>query len=153
MTIKDLSSFLTPNLELPWRDHVFVVEPPTKEAGLVMTALNATVGLAQYAATHDACPTCGRSGAVELDERTQGLLRAAENKDLGELSLGSAYQEMIEAGVPGPDLEVFELYAMYYWVMGEETADAILDARKQLRSGSASAPKAPGRQRNGRRSE
>lgn len=125
MTLKDLTSFLAPNLKLPWKDRVFEVEPPTKEVGLTLTALNAT-GIGAYIAMQGACESCGRSGEIELTETQRALVDAASEKDLGELTLGGAYQEMTDAGVPGPDLDMFSLYAFYYWTMGESTADSII---------------------------
>lgn len=150
MTFKDLSAHLTPDLELPWKGRTFVVPPPSKEDGLVLTALNA-VGIQAFMLTQGACPTCHRSGPMEMDERTMSVVELVRDRDLGEFSLGPAYAEMIEAGVPGPDLEMFELYAMYFWTMGEETADAILQARTKHRG--APAPKARAPRKNGRPSE
>lgn len=138
--MKDLTKFLTPNLALKWHDRVFEVEPPTRENGLILAALNA-VGISAYIATQDACTVCGRSGAVEPDEKTAALIEKVKDTALGEISLGGAYQEMIDAGVSGPDLELFELYAFYYWTLGEKTADAILEQRAEGRVGE-SAPKA-----------
>lgn len=139
--MKDLTAFLTPNLSLKWRDRVFEVEPPSREDGLILAALNA-VGMNAFIAAQDACTVCGRSGAVEPDEKTAALIETVKDKALGEISLGAAYQEMVDAGVSGPDLELFELYAFYYWTLGEKTADAIIESRAESRAGEP-APKAP----------
>ncbi|MDO5500424.1 MAG: hypothetical protein Q4F67_12180 [Propionibacteriaceae bacterium] len=152
MTVKDLTAYLSPNLELPWNGVTFVVPPPSRETGAILTAIN-LAGVAAYtSATGESCAACGRSGTVELSEKVQDLVRAAEDKDLGELSLGPAYQQMLDAGVPAPDLELFELYALYYWTMGEDVADQIISARHKTRHGGQSSPKAPARRKSGRAS-
>ena len=125
MAFKDLTDFLSPNLELPWQGRVFIVPPPSREVGLILAALS-TQSMVASIAVGGACPTCHRSDIPEVEGRQKTLLESAQDKDLGELSLGSAYQEMIDAGVPGPDLELFELYAFYYWVYGEVSADTWL---------------------------
>lgn len=148
MTLKDLSAFLTPSLKLPWHDHVFEVSPPSKEDGLLMAALNAA-GIAQYMNSTEPCERCGRSAeSHEISEEFQGLIEAAQNRDLGEISLGAAFAEMRAAGVPGPDIDMFAVYALYYWSMGEETADAILAARHGAGKGDTTDPKASPRKRS-----
>lgn len=135
MALKDLSAFLVPDLELQWRDRTFVVPPPTKDVGLKLAAVHAA-GMAAYLSLADACPSCGRSGAPdELPQATKDLVEAVADKDLGELSLGAAYDEMQEAGVPGPHIDQFALYALYYWVLGEASADELI---KQASGGDAS---------------
>lgn len=129
MAVKDLSAFLAPDLELVWGDRTFRVPPPSKDVGLKLAAVHAG-GVAAYLAYADACPSCGRSGAPDsLPEDTQALLESIKDTDLGVLSLGPAYQQMIEAEVPGADIDMFALYALYYWVIGEASADAILAAQ------------------------
>ena len=130
MAIKDLTKYLTPNLELPYNGKTYVVTPPDRETGLMLTAIN-VAGVAAFvrANTGGICPTCGHAGEMDLDEKTKSLLAVANEKDLGELSLGAAYQEMIDDRVPAQDLELFELYAFYYWVLGEKMADEIIAAR------------------------
>ncbi|WP_435298539.1 DUF7426 family protein [Timonella sp. A28] len=146
--LKDLSAFLTPNLELTWRDRTFIVPPPSREDGLTMTAIN-TAGALAYAVAQGACPTCHRSDHIELDDRQKELVALAKNRVLAELSLGGAYTEMLEAGVPGPDIELFELYAFYYWVLGESAADEWIAAVHQGKAG-VTAPKVRPRPKNGR---
>lgn len=135
MSVKDLTQYLTPGLELKWGERTFTVPPPTKDVGLKLAAINAA-GVAAYLAVEDACPTCGRAGAPgDLPEETLELLDAIKGQDLGELSLGPAYRDMIDAGVPGPHIDQFALYALYYWVMGETTADQILEAQHEAQRG------------------
>lgn len=148
MALKDLTEYLTPALELPWKDHLFTVQPPSREDGLVMAAIN-TMGTSLYAASLGACSACGRSGELEVDPTVKALANSASDRSLGELSLGAVLQEMIDVGVPNPDIEVFELYAFYYWVVGEDAADQILAARAQARGG-IEVPKARPASKSGR---
>lgn len=145
MALKDLSAFLAPNLELPWRDRVFVVAPPSKEDGVRLAAINA-LGVATYLNAMEPCPTCGRAtDKHEISEDYQRIAESIKDRDLGEISLGTAYQEMIDAGMPGADVDMYALYALYYWTLGEETADKVIEARHEKVSGEsdpkASAPK------------
>lgn len=129
MTLKDLTAYLSPNLKLPWKDHVFEVAPPSKQDGLLLAALNAA-GIAQYMNMAAPCEACGRAAEThEISDDFKNLMESAANRDLGEISLGGAYQEMQDLGVPGADIDMFALYAFYFWTLGEESADAILDAR------------------------
>ena len=143
MALKDLTAFLAPDLELPWRGQAFTVPPPTKDVGLKLAAINAA-GVQAYLSLQDACPTCGRAGAGEgMPDETREMLESIKGVDLGELSLGPvAFQAMLDAGVPAPDLDMFAVYALYYWVLGEETADQIMET---TRGGGASGEAAPGR--------
>lgn len=129
MTRKDLTAYLAPNLELPWRDRLFVVKPPTKDAGIKLAAINA-IGVQSFMASIEACPTCGRTGTIEIPQSTLDVIEAIGDTDIGVLSLGQdVYDEMLAAGVPGPDVDTFALYALYYWTLGEETADSIMSAQ------------------------
>jgi len=140
--LKDLTAYLTPNLDIPWGDRTFSVPPPSKDVGIKLAAINAA-GVHVYLETLEVCPTCGRGGALgrELPADTQATLDAIGSTDLGALSLGPAYQEMVDAGVPAPHIDTFALYALYYWTLGEETADRILAAQHGQEAGE-SAPKA-----------
>lgn len=54
----------------------------------------------------------------------------------------AVYQEIIAAGVPGPDIDLFAQYAFYFWVLGEAVADQIMEQRFSARQGGgAAAPK------------
>lgn len=129
MALKDLTQYLTPALELPVADTVYVVQPPTKSVGLVLAAVNA-VGVATYSAALTECPTCGRAGAPEVPAETLKLLESIGDTDVASLSLGQdVYDRMIADGVPGPHIDQLGMYALYYWTLGEDTADKIMSAR------------------------
>lgn len=117
MALKDLTAYLVPNLDLPYGDKIYSVPPPSQETGLVLTAL----------------VTSGANAADgnEIPAETQALLDSVDpNKDVAELSLGEAvHAQMIADNVPGPHIDQFGMYAMYYWALGEVTADAIFEAQ------------------------
>lgn len=129
MAFKDLTNYFAPALQLPYGGKTYEVQPPTKDTGLKLAAINAA-GVATYAAVLEACPTCGRSGSPAIPDETLTLIESIKDVDLGRLSLGEdVYAEMISDEVPGPHLDQMALYAMYFWVMGEATADAIFEAQ------------------------
>lgn len=132
MAFKDLTAHLTPDLQLPYAGKTYTIPPPTKENGLRLAAINA-LGIATYAATLTDCPTCGRSGRPELPEDTQALVdeMARDKLDVAAIALSPAvHDEMVADGVPGPHIDKFGVYALYYWTMGEQTADAIFAAQQ-----------------------
>lgn len=145
MALKDLTEFLTPDLQIPYGGKTYTIPPPSKDAGLKLGAINA-MGVATYATSLTECPTCGRSGKPELPEETQALIEemARDNKEVAALSLSQAvYDEMVADGVPGPHIDRFGVYALYYWTMGEATADAIFAAQKIGGGASGEAPRPP----------
>lgn len=121
---KDFTASITPNLRLKVGDKIYEVPPPSREDGQVMMAIN-VIGVAAFSAMGGTCEACGRSGDVEVSPSVRALAEANEDRILGELSLGSAYAEM-ESDLDGPLLEQLELYAFYYWVLGETAADQIM---------------------------
>ena len=63
----------------------------------------------------------------------------------------AVYQEIIAAGVPGPDIGLFAQYAFYFWVLGEAVADQIMEQRFSARQGGgAAAPKDRSPSKSGR---
>lgn len=148
MTRKDLTAYLTPDLELPWRDHTFVVKPPSKDSGIKLAAINA-LGVQSFLGALETCPTCGRTGSIEIPQATLDTIEAIGDTEIGVLSLGQdVYDEMLAAGVPGPDVDTFAVYALYYWTLGEETADQIMSAKAgdgagEARSGSSTRTRGP----------
>lgn len=147
--LKDLTDYFAPSLELTWRERVFVVDPPSKDTGLKLAAINA-MGVGAYLASLDKCPTCGRSGAPELPAETIELVESLGNVDIADLSLGEAtHAEMVEAGVPGPHIDTMAMYALYYWTLGEHAADQIMAAQSgggaqgEALAGSSTPPSGP----------
>lgn len=120
MALKDLSEYLTPDLELPHGGKVYTVKPPTKNTGLILAAINA-LGAAAWS---------GPEAVDKVPQSMRDLAKTVEDKDLGELSLGEdVYRQMNEDGVPGPHIDTFALYALYYWTIGEESADQLIALR------------------------
>lgn len=136
--MKDLSAFLTPNLDLKHGSKVYSVPPPSKETGLVLAAIN-SIGLSAVAGkTYEDAP-----------ESQRAIIEKYKDTDLGELSLGPVYQQMIDDGVPGPHIDLYAQYALYYWVLGEDAADNIMEALAEQR-GQSAGPKGRSRSKNGR---
>ncbi|MBN8881711.1 MAG: hypothetical protein J0H73_05285 [Salana multivorans] len=143
---KDLAAHFTPALELPYGDKTYVVQPPSKDVGLKLAAINAA-GVAAYSSMLEKCPTCGQAGTPDVPAETLRLLESIRDVDAAQLSLGKfVYEQMLEDEVPGPHIDTMGLYALYYWTLGEETADAIMAAQA---GGDASGGAAPA---TGRRS-
>lgn len=143
MTVKDLTAFLTPDLVLVHRGTRYTAAPPTVEVGLKLAALMAAGVAAQ--ALHVGATTAEVEAA--LTDEQQALLASIRDVPIGQLTLGPAYQQMIDDGLPGPDVDMYSLYAYYYWTLGEAAADAIV---AQVRGG-GTAPKDPKPSRSGRR--
>ncbi|MEN1976997.1 DUF7426 family protein [Cellulomonas sp. P4] len=149
MALKDLTQYLTPDLQLPYGDRTYTVHPPSKDTGIKLAAINA-VGVAAYAAALEECPTCGRKGSPEIPADTLAVIESMKDVDVAALALGSdVHAQMVADGVPGPHIDQFGMYALYYWTLGEETADRIFDAQHgggakgEAHSGSSTSPRGP----------
>lgn len=149
------ATYLPGDLVLPYEDREYRVKPPTKEVGAKLAAINAA-GVAAFMAMQDACPTCGRAGTVaELPEETKALLEEMEHEDVAALALGADVAEQMAAdGVPAAHIDTMAVYALYYWTLGEELADKIMEARS-AGDGAGKAPATSGSStsRRGRRME
>lgn len=148
MTTKNLSAFITKDLILELGDHTYRVKPPSRETGKVLTAINVVGVTTMQNALGGTCPTCGRASDPEIDPEIQALADSVQNKELGELSLGKdVFDQMIADGLDASTIETMELYAMYYWLMGEQVADAILEQKAEGADGEG--PKVPNPSTNG----
>lgn len=120
MALKDLTEYLTPDLELPHGGKVYVVKPPTKDVGLKLAAINALA----------AASWAGSEAVDKVPESMRAIADTVKDADLGELSLGAdVYEQMNADGVPGPHIDTYALYALYYWTMGEQSADELIAIR------------------------
>lgn len=117
MSYKDLTAFLTPDLVFDHHGTRYVVPPPSVDVGLKLAALVAA-GISAFNSDNDAL------SLLTEDQRT--LLESVKDTQLGELSLGPAYPQMVADGVPGPHVDLYALYAYYYWTLGEASADEII---------------------------
>jgi len=124
--VKDLTSFLVPDLVLNHHGKQYVVPPPSKDDGLLLAALN-VVGIS--AMDNALGSGDGSDPAERLTPTQRKLYEAAKDRDLGEISLGPAYKKMVKDKIPGPHIDQYAIYAMYYWVMGEDIADQIFASR------------------------
>lgn len=142
--MKDLTSHLVPDLVLDHHGTQYVVPPPSKDDGLLLAALNIVGTKAIANAMGDEDITSGLSPVQKK------LFEASKERDLGEISLGPVYAEMVDDGLPGPHIDQYALYAMYYWVLGEATADEIF----KTMSGAGDSPKdRPKRSKSGQSTE
>lgn len=139
-TIRDLTEYLTPNLVLPYRGTTYVAPPPSYTDGLVLAAI-----LITSPSLHD--PAAHAAAVESLPARSRELFDAAQGRDLGELALGAAYEQMVADGMPLDDLNLYSWFAMIRWVNGVEAADAFLDRMREHNGGEAT-PKAPARPRS-----
>jgi len=150
VALKDLTQYLTPALELPYDGETYVVQPPSKDVGIKLAAINA-IGVASYASVLEQCPTCGRSGSPDVPAETLTLVESMGDVDVAALALGQdVYDRMLADGVPGPHIDQMAMYALYYWTLGEDTADRIFAAQHggggasgEARSGSSTSPRGP----------
>lgn len=136
--MKDLSAFLTPNLDIKHGSKVYTVKPPTKDVGLKLAAASSLSMAAVSGQTVESLPDSYRR-----------IIDSIKDQDLGELTLGDVYQEMIDDDVPGPHIDFYARYALYYWVYGEQVADEIVSAGKK---DAAPKGKARSRSKSGQRS-
>lgn len=142
--MKDLTAFLDPDLTIKLGGRTYTVKPPSLIAGLQLAAINAA-GVAAYLATQDSCPSCGRSGTVEMTPENEAILEAVGDKPLGVISLGvDVYDQMVLDEIPEKHIDKAALYALYYWVLGEAVADQVIKATAEQNAGggAAAAPKA-----------
>lgn len=144
MALKDLTEYLAPNLEFQHAGKTYTVPPPTKDVGLKLAAVNA---YGANIATHGPADALAKMHATQ---RAVIEMLGESVNDIGVLSLGAAYDEMVADNVPGPHIDFYARYALYYWVLGEETADAIIAAEREAKSGPAPKAKAPARSKSGR---
>lgn len=148
MTTKKLAAFITKDLILDLGEHTYRVKPPSRDTGKLLTAINVVGVSTMQAALGGTCPTCGRPSEAEIDPEIQALADTAENKELGELSLGKdVLDQMIADGLDGATIDTMSLYAMYFWLMGEAVADAILEQKAEGADGEG--PKVPTDSKNG----
>lgn len=124
------AAYLPGDLVLPYKGREYRVKPPDRRTGAKLAAINAA-GVSAYMALQDRCPTCGRAGqVVELPEETQALLAEIEHENLADLALGADVAAQMDAdGVPAAHIDTMAIYALYYWTLGEATADAIMEAQ------------------------
>lgn len=128
--MKDITKYLVPDLVLNHHGKKYVVPPPSKDDGLLLAIIDAIGVTAVFGQ--------GGDPIENLTDTQKAMFEAAKDRDLGDISLGPVYKEMVDDGVPGPHIDQYAFYAMYYWVRGEEMADAILE---QIAGGEGSGPK------------
>ncbi|QIK82985.1 hypothetical protein [Sanguibacter sp. HDW7] len=128
---KSFTRYLRPNLDLEARDgKIYHVPPPTKHNGLVLAAI---VAYGMNKAT-------GR----ETDDETMALWESIPgDTPVGHLALTQAvYDQMLADGQPEIDVDRYALYAQYYWTLGEDAADQVMEFTYGPADDEGAAPKA-----------
>lgn len=111
MTFDDLAATFDPTLRLTIGGKVYRVPPPSAAVGLQLQALQALALLA-------------RTGApMRASDRARLALDDDDELDLVVKSLGSAYQDLVDDGVPYPYLVHAGVTAYLYWTVGPEKAE------------------------------
>src|SRR5690625_2081119 len=123
--MKDITDFLDPDLVFSHHGKEYVVPPPSKDDGLLLAALSVAGASVMDEAMGRGD---GQDPTNKLTPKQRKLVNAAKDRDLGEISLGPAYKQMVKDKLPGRHIDQYAIYAMYYWIMGEQVADALTGA-------------------------
>ena len=106
------------------------MKPPNKQRGMSQAVLYA--GIQNANRQGGPCKACGQVKSDGLEPKTARAWEALQERELEEVVLGKKlYDEMIEADVAASDMHWMAMYAMWYWVLGEETADLLADTYAQ----------------------
>ncbi|PSK95767.1 hypothetical protein CLV30_12819 [Haloactinopolyspora alba] len=105
----DVSEFLAPDLVLPYRGKKYRVPAPPAKAGMRIQAYW-SLGVAVHA------------GATPREDQAKALLGDDEEAGFYQDTLGPAYEEMVEDGVPLPVLRHAAITALFDVVHGRQAA-------------------------------
>lgn len=124
---KDLSALYAPPLVLLTRAGEEVrVNPPSHKDMLIMQAFYKAQTL--NAQREDVCPTCGRVNEGSDISDYEQVWRDNADRDIEEIALGAGvYETLKNNGTPASDIVQMAYYAMVYWMLGEQAADALLE--------------------------
>lgn len=118
-------AWLPKPLVLHYGDTTYTVPAPTKDVGIMLAAIVA-VGFGPIADALAGRGLDAENSGVSSEQRDLVQQLTRDGVEIASLSLGSVYTDMLAARVPGPDIDRMALYAMYYWVMGEQAADTLM---------------------------
>lgn len=110
----------------------WVMRPPNKQRGMEQAVLYA--GLQHSQREGGPCKACGHLGTDGMEPKTAAAWEQLQAREFEEVILGrKQYDEMIEADVTASEMHWFAMYTMWFWVLGEDTTDAMADmyARSQ----------------------
>lgn len=78
------------------------------------------------------CKACGHVGTAGLEGKTAAAWEALQDREFEEVILGrKMFDDMIEADVSASEMHWLAMYVMWFWVLGEETADLLADTYAQ----------------------
>ena len=104
----------------------WIMRPPNKQRGMQQAVLYA--GLQHSQRKGGPCKACGHVTTEGLEPKTAAAWEQLQDRDLEEVVLGKKmFDEMIEADVPASEIHWLAMYTLWYWVLGEETADLLAD--------------------------
>lgn len=109
MAFEDLAAFIRPGFDLPVLGHSYYVPPPNARDGVWLQAII------------DTGESLLVTRAVTAANRT--ILADDKERTAYEMALGSAYGEMLEAGIPWPVLKHAGMTAILYWTRSPEMAE------------------------------
>lgn len=118
-------AWLPKPLLLPYGGKTYVAPAPSKDVGIMLASILSVGSGPVAAALTGRALDSENSGATPAQREIVAQL-TREGAELADLTLGTAYAEMITDRVPGPDIDRMALYGLYYWTMGEEAADQIM---------------------------
>jgi len=112
----------------------WVMRPPHKLRGMEQAVVYA--GLSHAQQKGGKCKACGNLDTSTMEPKTAAAWDALQDRELEEVILGrKMYDAMLEAEVAASEMHWMALYTMWYWVLGEATADLLIDTYAQSQSG------------------
>jgi len=109
MPFEDLAQFVANSFDLPYNGRVYTVPAPNARDGLWLQAL--LDGAESYVLTR----AIGAANTKVLSDE--------EERGVYQIALGTAYQEMIDGGVPWPVLKHAGMTAWTYWCRSPDAAE------------------------------
>ena len=107
----------------------WVMKPPNKLRGMQQAVLYAGLN---HLKKQKPCPTCGHRPTEGMEPKTAAAWEQLQSQEFEEVILGKfQYDAMLEAEVSASDMYWMATYCMWYWVLGEETADVLADTYAQ----------------------
>lgn len=108
----------------------WVMRPPNKQRGMEQAVLYA--GIQHSQRQGGPCKACGHLTTEGMESKTAAAWDQLQDREFEEVVLGrKMYDDMIAAEVSASEMHWFAMYTMWYWVLGEATADTLADAYAQ----------------------
>lgn len=112
----------------------WTITPPNKLRGTQIAVLWA--GLNHQKRAGGPCKACGSPLLDGLESKTRAMWETLQDREFEETILGAKlYNEMMDAEVSAPSMYWIAQYSMWYWVLGEESADNMADTYAHSKRG------------------